>query len=382
MRILHLCLSCFYIDEYGYQENILPKYNKIHGHEVLIIASTETYIDNTRLGYVDSRKYTTEYGVSIIRLPYVNLISPIVTHKIRLYKGLYKAIEEFSPDVVFSHGLEYLSIKTVTRYINRHSHVTFYADTHTAFFNSGRNWISLNILHKLIYRNAMRPAIPLLKKYFYVGPGERIFSNQVYKIPDDLMELFPLGGTVFDDATYFEKRNKVRNELGVSENEFLFVHSGKMNKDKRVIELIKGFKERREKTGMLIIIGSVDDDIAEQFYNLIEMDSTIKYLGWKSPEELQNYLCAADLYCQPGSVSSTMQTSVCCRCPVLVNKDAPYHFCDEFDNLIWIDTIEDIADVFNTIINGGIDLKKMSINSKACADRFFDYESLSRRIEQ
>ena len=43
MRILHLCLSAFYIDEAGYQENHLVQQHVKDGHEVLVIASTETF---------------------------------------------------------------------------------------------------------------------------------------------------------------------------------------------------------------------------------------------------------------------------------------------------------------------------------------------------
>ena len=28
MKIVHLCLGCFYIDNYSYQENMLPKFHK------------------------------------------------------------------------------------------------------------------------------------------------------------------------------------------------------------------------------------------------------------------------------------------------------------------------------------------------------------------
>ena len=49
MKVLHCCLAAFYIDDYGYQENILPKMHKIQGHQVKIVSSTETYIDNQTL---------------------------------------------------------------------------------------------------------------------------------------------------------------------------------------------------------------------------------------------------------------------------------------------------------------------------------------------
>jgi len=63
MKILHCCLSQFYIDNYSYQENILPRVNKQMGHEVKIIASTETYLDNRNLEYVEPSRYYTEDGI-------------------------------------------------------------------------------------------------------------------------------------------------------------------------------------------------------------------------------------------------------------------------------------------------------------------------------
>ena len=39
MKIVHLCLSAFFIDNYSYQENMLPKYHVKMGHKVTVIAS-------------------------------------------------------------------------------------------------------------------------------------------------------------------------------------------------------------------------------------------------------------------------------------------------------------------------------------------------------
>ena len=43
MKIMHLMLSSFYIDNYSYQENLLPKYHKKLGYEVEIVASLFTF---------------------------------------------------------------------------------------------------------------------------------------------------------------------------------------------------------------------------------------------------------------------------------------------------------------------------------------------------
>ena len=49
MRILHLCLANFYIDNYSYQENMLPKYHKMMGHYVSVIASKVSFDENGEL---------------------------------------------------------------------------------------------------------------------------------------------------------------------------------------------------------------------------------------------------------------------------------------------------------------------------------------------
>ena len=37
MKIIHCCLAAFYIDNFSYQENILPKIHKLQGNDVFII---------------------------------------------------------------------------------------------------------------------------------------------------------------------------------------------------------------------------------------------------------------------------------------------------------------------------------------------------------
>ena len=71
MKILHCCLAAFYIDNYGYQENILPKIHTLQGNEVKIIASTETYQKNNVLGYVRPSNYINENQIPVVRLPYI-----------------------------------------------------------------------------------------------------------------------------------------------------------------------------------------------------------------------------------------------------------------------------------------------------------------------
>ena len=53
MKIVHLCISAFYIDNCSYQENLLPKYHAKMGYDVTIIASLATYDKDGNLIFLD-----------------------------------------------------------------------------------------------------------------------------------------------------------------------------------------------------------------------------------------------------------------------------------------------------------------------------------------
>jgi 1,2-diacylglycerol 3-alpha-glucosyltransferase len=85
MKIVHFCLSCFYIDGYGYQENQLPARHVKDGHEVTIIASTESFNDQREPCYLKPGEYMGTDGARVIRLPYIGGIPAAMARKVRAY---------------------------------------------------------------------------------------------------------------------------------------------------------------------------------------------------------------------------------------------------------------------------------------------------------
>lgn len=379
VRILHLCLANYYVDDYNYQENILPNINKEDGHEVLIIASTETFINNTKLGYVQPGEYETNSGIKVLRLPYINLKSKFVSAKIRAYKNLYNNISEFKPDIIMSHDISYFSVLDVIKYLKEHHEVKFYADTHTASYNSGLNWLSLNILHRLYYKGLIQRTLPYLQKYFYIGESEKIFSIENYKIPESLMEYFPLGGILLADEEYRLIRKKVRAELCIMKDELLFLHSGKIDAKKRTAELITAFSSVPDLKAKLIIIGNIPEQ-NRNLYDLITQDNRIEYLGWKNGSELQAYLCAADLYCQPGGVSATLQNAICCRCPILSYPHDEYVKHLNYGQFLWAKNENEIVENLKMLLNKKVDLRQLSPLAEKCATEVLDYKKLASRL--
>ena len=148
MRILHVMLANFYIDNYSYQENYLPKYHKVLGHEVEIVASLFTFDKNGKGAWLpETSKYINEYGIPVTRLDFQKLPK---ARRFRWYVGLQKELDRFAPELIFIHGVQFMDISVVADYCKAHPEVQVFADNHSDFSNSATNWLSKNVLHKII----------------------------------------------------------------------------------------------------------------------------------------------------------------------------------------------------------------------------------------
>lgn len=379
MKIVHLDLAGFHTENMLYQTNLLTKYNRQDGHDTTIVTTTYRW-EGADIVYAPPCDRIVEDDVRLIRLPYANPIRKFQFQKFRKVCGLYKTLEMLQPDVIMCHCTQFWSILDIIIYKKRHPEVKFYADTHTAEYNSGTNWLSLHVLHRIFYRYLLQKAIPYLEKYFYVGESERKFSLAHYNVPEHLMEFYPLGGVLPSENSYKERRLRRRAELGVNEGQKLLLHTGKLDVLKRTDELLRAFSAVSELDAKLAIIGSIPKERESLLHSLIEKDDRIIYLGWKSGAELQEYLCACDLYCQPGSVSATLQNAVCCSSPIMTYPHDPYTKNLDYGNMLWVKTEDDMCQVFHDLAAGKLNLDDLRAGSARCARELLDYRALAARL--
>lgn len=381
MKIVHLELAGFYNENMSYQTNQLVKQNCLDGHDVTIISTNYQWKEGI-LSRIPIGNHITAEGARLIRLPYVPSLSNFNYHKFRKVRGLYRLLESIAPDVILSHDLCYWSVRDVIRYKKDHPEVKLYADTHTAYENSGTNWLSLHVLHRMFYRPLIQKVLPYLEKYWYVGVGEKKFSRAVYNVPESLMECYPLGGVLFSPDEYEEKRARRRVELGLEPDELLLVHTGKLGPLKRTKELLQAFADIPELNAKLIIIGSIPEETKSDILPLVNLDSRVEYLGWKSAADLMEYLCAADLYCQPGSGSATLQNAICCGCPVVAFPIDSYVELLDRGQFFWVQTQNDMEDVFRNIAKDSDLLSSKTKGAWSCAREILDYRKLAARLYQ
>ena len=270
----------------------------------------------------------------------------------------------------------------VIRYKKDHPEVKLYADTHTDYYTSGTNWLSLHVLHRIFYRYLVRRSLPYLEKYFCISDECRQFSLENYGVPESLLEFYPLGGEVLSEEEYETTRSKRRAELGLQEDTPFLVHAGKLEANKQTDRLLRAFAAVPELNAKMAIIGSIPEERKALLTSLMEADKRVVYLGWKSGAELQEYLCACDLYCQPGKVSAIMQNAVCCRCPILLYPHSGYVKDYDWHNIRWVRTEEDLVDAFRALACGELPLSDMMENSARCARELLDYRALAARLYQ
>lgn len=381
MKIAHICLSCFYIDDRAYQENELVLEHHKQGHDVLVIASTHVRDSNDKGMSVPPQSYTNQQGINVVRVAYNNLVPRQFAEKIRAHKGVYQLLDDFSPDVILFHGMCGWELLTVALYRKNNPRIKLFVDTHTDFINSAKSFLSKWILHALYYKPIVHLCLPYIEKILCISVPTKKFASDFYRISVDKLEFYPLGGHVYKGDEYRSVRKSARTALGLDDNQICFIQSGKQSLDKKLIETLTAFSRSRDSKFKLFIVGTLLDDVRERANELIDEDSRVFFLGWKKPEELRELLCAADVFLQPGSQSSTMQTSLCCYCvPVLSNIEG--HEIYTKNNGWMVSDLQDLEQVFEEISSGAADLNAMKNMSENLAKNMLDYSVLARRILQ
>jgi hypothetical protein len=381
MKIAHLCLSNFFIDGFAYQENELVRQNVLDGHDVVVIASTETYNDNRELAYVEPGSYIGVEGARVIRVPYRRWFPHKVMAKLRMHPGILDLLQRESPDVILFHSLCGWELLTVKAYKAAYPEVRVFADSHADFNNSARSFISRHFLHGMYYRCVLRYALDSIEKVLCISVESINFVRDLYGVPADRIEFYPLGGFIYDDDDYARVRAAARSEYLLEEKQILFVQSGKMDGTKKVLESLRAFTKIEHQDIRFVLAGHLHADIESEASVIMAEDPRILFVGWKTADELRALLCAADVYVQPGTQSATMQMSLCCRCAVILD-DVPSHkpFIDGNGWLVGKDV--QLEDALEAASIDPARLSAMSLSSVRIASDLLDYRKLAERLYQ
>lgn len=344
-----------------------------------VLASTETFGEDQYLTYVEPSTYIGRDGAVVIRLPYRRFLPHRLARKLRIHPGVYEQLRLLQPEVILFHGLCGWELQAMARYKRDYMQVRLFADSHEDLHNSARNFLSRHVLHRLYYAWIIRRCLSSIEKILCVSLETMDFVHTAYGVARDRLEFFPLGGRVYDDLEYQNRRVRGRSAAGVSEGQVMLLQTGKMGNRKKILQSIRAFIATPGAHMRLIVAGSFDEAVREEALSLIETDARIKFVGWQSTNALDDMLCGADVYLQPGTQSATMQMSLCARCPVILAEFSSHQPFVDGNGWIIRDEVELIS-VLSEISKCSQKLNEMSVRSLEIARRYLDYRILAKRI--
>lgn len=378
MKILHICMAQ-YSDGWTYQENLLAKYHKCLGNEVAVLTSMLCYKEG-KLVEDEKNQFTDINGVNVIRLKR-NRID--FMGKLPRYKGFYRALEAISPDIIFSHGCQYVDINSIVKYLDTHRDVKLYVDNHADFSNSATNFFSKEVLHKIIWKHYAHKLIPYTGKFWGVMPSRVDFLEEVYGIPKAKTGLLVMGADdeLVISSSSSEKKKKLREANGVMDEDFLIVTGGKIDSAKKqtlmLMEAVRKISDTRVK---LLVFGSIAKELQPEVDKWVD-GVRIKYIGWVKPENSYDCFAMADLVCFPGRHSVFWEQVVGQGIPMLVKDWPGTHHVDLGGNVRFLteDNALSIQKEIERIINNPEDYERMKAVAKEKGMKEFSYREIAKK---
>lgn len=379
MIILHICLAGPFTDGFSYQENLLTKYHKKNDNSVFVITSKWVYSKDGNIELIDKNSYVNSDGVNIIRL---DSTSRKFSSKFKRFKDLYINIKNVNPDIIFVHGCQFTDISTVTKYAKKNKTI-IYVDNHADFSNSATNFLSFNILHKIIWRHYAKMIEPYVNKFYGVLPARVDFLKNVYKVDPSKIELLVMGAD--DDLIRRVESSKIQNsilnDLGFSSDDFIIITGGKIDKAKlQVFNLLEAVKIIDNPLLKVVIYGSIDESVKSRL--LSYCNDNIKYVGWLSHEEIYKYISISSLAVYPGRHSVLWEETVGLKKPMIVKNWDGTHHIDIGGNVLFLykDNVQEIENYLLKILNfkNGI-YESMKKNAEKNESKEFLYSIISKK---
>lgn len=386
MKILMLC--DFFDEKLEYQENLLVKYYRKHGHDVTVVTSTFDSVfdyyadrhDNT----LPSRTYQHD-GATIIKLRYrYNLLN-----RLRAFQRIDHILDDEAPDLIFVHDIM-LNLPECIRYVRAHPHSRMILDYHADYSNSGKNALSLKVLHGMIRKWFLDRARPHLSRIFPIVPAGATFLHEIYKVPHEEMEILPLGADT-DLAMSIRQgsgRADLRRQYGIPDDHTVIFTGGKLAPAKRTELLLKAALSLPHLPIHLIVAGEAGEGDAayeQMLYGLAAANPRVQMVGWLGREDIYRHLHMADLGVFPASQSILWQQAIAMGLPLIVgdtgHQDIGY--LNSKQNIVILDKSEiradRIAQEIARVVEDPTRRRAMSEGARQVADEHLNWDRLILR---
>lgn len=391
MKVLMLC--DFFDESLNYQENVLSKYYVKYGHEVIVVTSTFTSVFDFINDRYDVKSVASDYvanGVRIIRLPYrLNWLN-----RVRRFAPLHALLEAEQPDLVFAHDIM-LNMTDAIPYLRRNTQARMIMDYHADYSNSGKNWLSLKVLHGIIRKRVLDRARPHLQRIFPIVPASAQFLREVYRVPDHEMELLPLGADL-DLSRQVEDSMAgavLRQRYGIASDALVIFTGGKLAPAKRTELLVQAFATMPDPSLRLVVAGDAapnDQAYKRQLEERVSADPRVILTGWLDAHDLLAHLDMADLAVFPASQSILWQQAIGMGLPLVIGEPMAWpggrqdvSYLNRYGNITLVerdaDPIDGLATQLRQLLSDAGLRQRMAEGARRVANELLDWNDAVMR---
>jgi len=326
VRIAHV--TAYFQPRVGYQETYLARKQQEMGHEVHIVTS-DRYMPfpayRKSAGVVLGDRITgvgtfQEEGVTVRRLPCFFEYSQ---SSVVILRGLKRKLEEIRPDVVHSHNI-FTLLPFMTACFKSSGDYALVYDTHASTFNTNLTDTLPKRIYHFFFQKLMMPVIRnSADAIIAIGESEQLLACREFGLSPEQVPIIYLGADVelfkFDKG----KRRQVRESMGISDDDVLLIHAGKLTPNKDVHVLLQAVTPlmRENEHLKLLVVGGGDKSYLASLRRIIREGgvlSSVIFQDFVPSKELPGFYSTADISVWPGNFSNTILEGMATGLPVIL----------------------------------------------------------------
>ena len=260
-------------------------------------------------------------------------------------------------------------------------------DYHADYSNSGKNALSLKVLHGILRKWFLDHARPHLSKIFPIVPAGATFLHEIYKVPHADMEILPLGADT-DIAAEVRRRGDgkaLRQSLGIREDEIVIFTGGKLAPAKQTELLFDAVARLAAHPLQVVVVG--DAGAEDEWYKrslaaLADGRANIRFAGWLGSLDIYRHLDMADLAVFPASQSILWQQAIAMGLPLIVG-DSGHQDISQLNhhrNIVILSRGEirsdRLAEAIDSVVGNASRMREMSEGAARVSAEYLDWNKL------
>lgn len=377
MKIVHITLQG-YMDGWGYQENLLPEYMALAGHEVTVVPSANFFPKYVKKEEIDAiRAKGTTYMIDHVKVRRINIYITTSQYPF-VVCGLYSLLEEEHPDVIYHHDINSSSMMTCWWYCIRHKNVKLFVDNHADEINQSKRKLWNAVISKGLMRLCTKVVQSRVSRFYGVTPGRCDYLEKVYGASHNKISLYPIGGDTNATDIISASKQELRMKYGIQPESHVIVSGGKMGVDKGTVSLINAVSKLRErgKHVSLVLFGRFTDDETRE---IAENTEAVYIHGWCDRRKTLELLKMSSIACWPIHHTTLIEDAIAASVPLVIRETSnTSHSINGNGLFIQKGTEEELVNAFDKILT---DYQSYVDGAEKIHDKY-SYVSLVKKFEE